>query len=244
MDKAFDWSIDLIVDWASQLTNPSGLVERCLNENASSGFRGVVRRFWVFPILCSIALDAVLVFSAFGFDLESRGPAFALYLVYTSLKWFIGAAAINLLLRLFRQTSNLNIVIACYTFIVIYAPIFSLLESLGLYQQIWIVSQLKAQQLDLMETIKFLVSHANELKQSELQIFATTLFFQMESTISLVASVFVAESLAWHLINDKFKTYLAVWLSSIVSLLPNAILNILWVLVEYRHTVTAPNIPN
>jgi len=104
------------------------------------------------------------------------------------------------------------------------------------------VSQLKAQQIDLMETIKFIVAHAKELKPSDSQAFATTLLLQVESAIYLVASVFVAESLARHLINDKFKTYLAVWLSSIVSLLPNAVLNFLWVLVEYRHTAGA-NLP-
>ena len=98
------WPIGKIVDWAIYLWSPARLAEDCLVESTNKGISGVVSKFWLFPISLSIALDLVLVFSAFGFDLETQAPAFLLYLVYTSLKWFIGAVAINLLLKLFRQT--------------------------------------------------------------------------------------------------------------------------------------------
>lgn len=164
--------------------------------------------------------------------------------MYTCLKWFIGAAAIHFFPKLFRQTANLNIVVVCYTLIVIYAPLFSLLESPGLYSQLLIVSQLRAQQLEFAETIKFLFAHASELKPSDFQVALTTILQQIEGAIFIILSVFVAESLAALLLNDKFKTYLAQWLSSIVSFFPIAILNAIWVAVEWRHAINKLEIPN
>jgi hypothetical protein len=244
LEKYLNWSLETIGDWATQLTNPPNALNRYVIESSRYGFRGVVRRFWLFPIIFSIFLDTVLVFSAFGSDLQSKGPAFALYLVYTFLKWFIGAGLIHLLLNCFRQTSNFNIVVACYTIFVIWAPIFSLLESPGLYNQMWLVSQLRSRQLDLVGTIKYLMDHANELKQPEFWSFATTLLWQVESAIFLIVGVFVAESLTTRLLNDRVKTYLVEWLSSVISLLPLAILNMLWVAVEWRHAINELNIPN
>ena len=104
-----------------------------------------------------------------------------------------------------------------------------------------VVTLLKAQHLDLMETIRFLFTHAKELKPSETQVLTSTLLMQMESTAFLIASVFVAEGLAQRLINDKFRTYLAVWFSGAVSLVPNTILNTIWVIVEWRYAT--PSLP-
>jgi hypothetical protein len=159
------------------------------------------------------------------------------------LKWFVLAAAIHLLLRLFHQTSSLNAVLACYTYMVIFAPFFSVLESFGLYRQPSLVSQLKDQHLDLLDTFKFLVAHAKALNQDAPALAATAWAIQIGSALSLVVSVFVAESITRHLINDRVKTYLAVWLSSVVSLLPLAALNTLWVAVLWLQMTPRSNLP-
>jgi hypothetical protein len=244
--------IRAIVDWAADLFSPSDLLARCLQENATNGFRGVIGKFWTVPIGLTILFDAGFVFAAFGFDLQSGGPAFALYVIYTSLKWFIGAAVVALLLRLFRQTSNLNIVVACYTFIVAYAPIFSLLESPGLFNRVSAVSELKAHGVSLIDAInliltdpkKFVLDHPYVAEET--YFFASTkmLLWHSESAIFLIVSVFVAENLAALLLNDKFRTYLVVWLASVVSVFPVALLNLIWVVVEWRQGIGNINIPN
>jgi hypothetical protein len=216
-------------------------MERCLAENAANGFQGVARKFWLFPIGLSIALDLALVFTAFGLKLESGGPAFALYLVYSCLKWFIGAAAISLLLKVFGQTARLDIVLACYTLFVIYAPIFSLCTSPNLYYEMWLALQLKAQNLDLVDTLSYVVAHAKDLKPSGVQNFMILASSQIVSAIFIIPSVLLSEILTNRLINDKVKTYLAVWLSSFVSLLPTVALNVIWLAVVWRQMT--PDIP-
>jgi hypothetical protein len=104
--------------WARQFASPSELVRSCLQESAQyskNGWMIIVVKFWAFPIIFSMAIDGALVLRAYGFDLHLQPTALLVYFVYTCLKWLIAAAAISLLLKLFRLTSNFNIVVACYT---------------------------------------------------------------------------------------------------------------------------------
>jgi hypothetical protein len=119
--------------------------------------------------------------------------------------------------------------------VVIYAPIFNLLESPFTYYQISILSQVKAQHLDFAGSIKYLFSHVNEMKQSELQAGLFPMLVNMEGVFFLISSVFAAESLTTYLLNDQFKTYLAVWLSSVVSFFPTVLLSILKIAVVYNY---------
>jgi hypothetical protein len=236
LENLWKWPIREIADWVHYLANPSELVVLCIQES-KSGSRAVVEKFWFFPIGCSMAINAVLVLRAYGFDIQSQAPALAIYFVYMCLKSLFGAIAITVLLSLFRFTPRRDIVFSCYTIVVMYAPIFSVLDCAGSYYQLEILSQIKAQHLDFADSFRFLRAHANEMKQSEIQATVITVSAQLESAMFVVANVLTAECLTRYLMNDRFKTYLAVWLSFFVSFLPTVALNGLWSATMFRYII-------
>jgi hypothetical protein len=235
LDKLWNWPLEVIGGWITQLVNPFELVRRCIQENSESGWTGVFGKYWGFPIAFSIAIDAVLILSAYGFNLQSQAPALFLYFIWASTKWLIAVAAVHLSLRLLRLTSNVGIIVSCYTIMVAYAPFLSLLESPATYHQIEILSLLKAQHLDFIGSMKFIFGHVDELKQSEFQSRIMQLSFQLEGALFLILNVLVAENLSPYLLNDKFKTYLALWFSSFVSFIPSGVLAVFWDVIVYRN---------
>jgi hypothetical protein len=232
LNKLWDWTIGSVIAWARQLASPSELVRSCLQE---SDWMIVIAKFWAFPIVLSIAIDGALVLHAYGLDLHLQPTALLLYFVYTCLKWLIAATAIILLLKLFGLTSRFNVVVSCYTIVVIYAPIFSLSESPNAHYQLSVLSQVKAQHLDLIDSIKYLVLHVKEMKQPTVPGSLLFVLANLEGVFVLVSSVFAAESLTQYLLNDRLKTYLAVWLSSLVSFFPTVLLTIFKTGVVYSY---------
>lgn len=244
MQGLWDWLLDAATGWMARLSAPSELVRSCVQESSRSTWNGVVKKIWAFPIFCSVILDAVLTFSAYGFDLSSNIPILIAYFLWTITKWFIAAAAVYLSLKLFRLTATFGVVVACYTVVVIYAPVWALIESVVTYRQVEILSILKAQHLDFTSVLSFIVSHSDLFKQSDMQSYVLPISFQLESALYLSANAFVAESIAHYLLNDKFKTYLALWLSSFVGFLPTGALYLLWDVLVYRNITSAqPNLP-
>jgi hypothetical protein len=242
----WDWLLDTATGWMARLTSPSQLVRSCIQENSVGGWTGIVKKYWAFPIFCSVILDAVITFSAYGFDLSSNIPILITYFLWTIMKWLMAAVAVYLSLKFFRLTATFGVVLACYTVVVIYAPVWTLIESGATYHQVEILSILKAQHLDFFSTgaFKFIVSHSDLFKQSDMQSYLLPISFQLESALYLIPNAFVAESIVHYLLTDKFKSYLALWLSSLIALLPTGVLYLLWDALVYRNITNAqPNLP-
>jgi hypothetical protein len=235
VERLWNWPLETITSWATRLFNPSTLVQDCIQQNGVSGWRHVIGSYWSFPIAFSIALDAVLVLSAYGVDLKVQPPALLLYLVWASLKWLIAVAAIYIALKLLRFSSNFGIIVACYTIVVNAAPLFSLLESPATYHQLELLSAIKAQHLSFIDSVRFLFGHANELKQTEFQSRLIQSCLQIEGALFLILNIFVAESLTSYLLINRFKAYLALWFSSFVSFVPSGALAVFWDAIVYQY---------
>jgi hypothetical protein len=95
--------------------------------------------------------------------------------------------------------------------------------------------QVKSQHLEFFDLIKYFVEHAREMQQTVPQKAMIESFEGLQLGIYIISSVFAAETLTKYLLNDKLKTYLAVWLSSVIIFPAMALLAMFKMLVLYNY---------
>jgi hypothetical protein len=152
-----------IIHWLRMFAKPSELVNDCFRSRDENDWETILVKFWITPILISIAIDATLVLNAYRSDLLSYTPVLLLYFLYSALKWLIAAIAIHLALLGCRISSRFGVVISCYKIAVWYAPFYSVLDSPSFAFQLRVLSQVKAQNLGILSSIKYFTQHATEM---------------------------------------------------------------------------------
>lgn len=89
-----------------------------------------------------------------------------------------------------------------------------------------ILSQMKLEHISPYDWLNYLIQHIKEFEKSSPQHGPLIIFSELAGAISLISNMLVAECLAQSLSNDRFKTYVAVWLASVVSFVPSAVLGL------------------
>jgi hypothetical protein len=217
---------------------PSALVADCLRARDQTGWEKIVVDFWSTPIVISMAIDAiVLALGAHHFDPLLYAPLMLLYYLYAVLKWLVAAFALHWMLLCLRIKGKADVAIACYTVGVWYAPIYSLFGSVSFYYGLRALSQIKAQNLSLLGSIKYLAEHAKEMvAATELKI-VTDLLQGASEAVFIISAVLVAECLMRYLLGDRLKIYLAVYFSVLLAFIPTILL------AMFRWIILWPGIP-
>ena len=238
MTKIWDLTIPPIIYWLRMFAEPSALVRDCLRARGDTDW-DVVARFWTTPILISMQIDAlVFLLSASRFDLPLSASFLGLYYLYSLGRWLAVVFVVHYVLICFRIKSRFGVVVSCYTIGVWYSPIFSLFDSAAFYTQLAVLSQVKAQNLGLGQSVIYLVEHAKEiLPGAELKL-VNVAFQNGFAAAFIISTVLIAESLRTYLLSDRLKTYLVVYVSSVLVFLPNIVLafgkwTVIWLDVSY-----------
>ena len=101
-----------------------------------------------------------------------------------------------------------------------------MLESVSFYHQLTILSEIKAQHLGIVASIKYVVQHAKEMQPTaELQT-VIELLQGAHVAVFIFSTMLVAEYLTKYLFSDRLKNYLAVYFSSWLAILPSILLGI------------------
>jgi len=215
------------LDWVTQLSNPTRLMRSALDEQRKNELPSMFKKFWLFPILLSFTLDGIL-FYVYDIDFESHPLFIGLYILCITFKLFFDALFLYAILWLVGSRPAFGVVCACYSVFVVFSPILSVSSIPATYHQYSLIQEVKAQHLDAINSWLFYRDHVQQqgktINQNNASVLESlsSIIEVVSYIVQLIASVFVAQGLSESLAADRFKTYIAVCITSWVSIIPRA----------------------
>jgi hypothetical protein len=226
-----------IVDWAVHVFRPIEMVNQLVKKNYQDRLTETIYKFWLLPIGVSLLINAVILYS-YGIDVEAHKAFSALTVVLDTVELVAECFILFGLLIAMGATVRVGDVFVCYTVIVIFSPLFTLLAAPNVYYRVSLLEQIKGQHLDFAASLKYFLNNAADLAKlinEQLYFPGRPILGYAYETLNILLKVILAESLTQLLIFDRLKTYAAVCIASIISAFPLVIsmLAQVWLIYSY-----------
>lgn len=208
------------LNWLFQIVRPI----ETLNFAIEAGRRDVKELFseyWAFPILLSVAINT-LVYHKYGID-SYLNSTNLLVIVLSSLNVFVGAMCLYAALALSRARVELAQVLSAYTISVIYAPLLTFISIPTQLNIFRVMTVLQSKHIDTLHALPYFFTHPTEFTvEATFPAQVIGIFVSIiGSAVGLASTVLIAESLTQIARLERTSTYLAVCVSSWVSILPS-----------------------
>jgi hypothetical protein len=219
LEKLFEWLIISAFRWVKWTASPLNLIEQCLRENYQTDTERLVKDYWIFPIVVSVAVEAG-VLAAYNIDLLSRVPLTLMYVIFVLMRSLIATAVLFCLLRLFRIRADFGTVALCYTIAVVYSPVVGALGIPYTSEAFSLVARMTAEHVNPSDVLPYLLQHGKELQKINPKQGPLVILSEISAAVLMSSNVLVAECLAQALSGDRFRVYAAVLFSSVASFVP------------------------
>jgi hypothetical protein len=225
------------LDWFFHVFRPISMLNVLLDKDYQNRSGQLFYKFWLFPIVLSLFVKAIIFYS-FGVDVESHKAISVLTLAFDTFELFAECFILYLLLLIINPRVRVGKVFVCYTIIVTFSPVLTLLAAPDTYYRIAVLKEISDQHLSLAASVKYLLDNAVNLQVTINERIHFPGQFVLGYTSGLVNAglrVVLAESLIQVLPSERLKTYVLVCIASIISAIPViiSVLGQVWVVYSY-----------